>query len=169
MILGFWVGTLGIIFIAILMIFLFSYLFKLMKKRGIVGGTIGFFIGFALSVFLFVIARSLYVVTGDGECSSYYVYGAPTFEMKSGESVKVDLPMAQSMVINESDTVIILEKVAYGGYFFGGEDYWVEPGEYEIIEAGRIHYFFDDEPPEEISSNSGSDQEFRWWLRNKRE
>ena len=169
MILGFWLGTLLIILLGVGMIALCAFIWKKLNKNSVAGGTIGFFIGFALCVVLFVIARSMYVVTGDGEFSSYYVYGTPEYTMENGDIVTIDLPMAQSIVMNESDTVIVIEEVIYGSFHIGDGNIWVDRGEFAVIDGGRIHYFYDNEPPEEISTKNDDDYEVRWWLRNKRD
>ena len=77
--------------------------------------------------------------------------------------------MAQSIVMNESDTVIVIEEVIYGSFHIGDGNIWVDRGEFAVIDGGRIHYFYDNEPPEEISTKNDDDYEVRWWLRKKRD
>lgn len=167
MLLSFWTGLLLILLLGIAMIPLFAWIAKLMKKQAAGGGVIGFFLGFAIVVVLFVMSSSLYVGNGNDECTSYFVYGTPEYEMANGDKIKIEMESGELMVINDSQDTLVLEEVKYGSIFRGGTK-WLEPGEVKTVEGGRIHYFFDNEPPDEINTKSDDGKEVRWWLRNKR-
>lgn len=167
---SFWTGMLLLILVAILMIVTGSLIAK-KKGRGSLGGLIGFFVGVAFVLVMMIVAGRLYVVTGDGEFSEYLVYGSPKFLTDGGDEFDVAISGGECMVINDWNVPVIVEKVVYGGYGFGGDTYWIEPKESETFDEPKIFYFYeDDSPPDEISIRGGDDDEYvRLWLRNKRD
>lgn len=133
------------------------------------GALIAFFVGFALIITTFLLPNRAYVVTGDGEYTHYMVFGTPEYKMPSGDKFDLELKYDECYVINETDKPVVIEEAVYGGYVYGGTTYWVEPGEYEIMEDHKIDYFYDNEPPDEISVKDDSEPETRLWLRKKRD
>ncbi len=168
MLIKFWLGLTLSFVIAILLMVILGWLTKRTKGSGAIGGLIGFFIGVAVVLLVALLPGRAYVVTGDARYDHYMVFGSPEFQMASGETVLLDMEYDQCYVINETEEPVIVEEAVYGGYGFGGDTHWVEPGEYELMPDHRIFYFYDDEPPEEISVKDASEETVRLWLRKKR-
>lgn len=168
MLIGFWTGFLLLILIGLGILIANVLLFKKTRNKGGVGGLLGFFIGAAFVLVMLLLAGRLYVVTGDAQFDDYLVYGTPEFEMSNKEKVSVHLEGTQCMVINDWDKPVIVEYVVYGGYGFGGDTKWIDPSESSVFDHRKVFYFYDDEPPSEISIKSNDDEVTRLWLRNKR-
>lgn len=149
------------------MIFLFAWIAKKMKKQAIGGGILGFFVGFFLVIFLIMYPSRVYILKDGNNYSHYLVYTSTEYNMSSGERVTINPPHGNMMIINDSETIYIVEEVIYGGYGFGGDTKWIDPNKNYIIEASRIDYFFENEPPDEIRTKS--DEVSKYWLRNKRD
>jgi len=168
MLLQFWIGILGSIMLNVALIYWLAKLFTKMEKNPAAGGTIGFFVGI---IFVFYIGFGLsrcYVVTGHNEYTHYLVLGEPEYDMKEGGTIKVAIDGGECMVINDTEDDIIVEEVQYGGFSFSDNNNWIEANKAECVEGGSIDYFFDDEPPDEISVNSDSDEVIKLWLRHRR-
>lgn len=144
-----------------------SWVFRKAKKNPAMGGLIGFFSGLVIGFLIYFLPMRLYVVNGTMQYSHYMVIGSPNYELPNGASVDVEIPWGKCMVVNETKRTMVVEEVIYGGYF-GGDTWWVEPDEHRLINKSTIDYFFDDEPPDEISVNSSTDEVVRMWLRKKR-
>jgi len=81
--------------------------------------------------------------------------------------MNITIEFGRLMVINDSNDTLVLEEVKYGA-IFAGDTEWIYPGNSTTAEGVRVHYFFDNEPPDEIHIDSDSDEEIRWWPRKKR-
>ncbi len=172
MIISFWTGFFLFIIVAIGIIVLATWIGKKISKtnNGAGAGIIGFFLGIGFIFTMFFTCGRLYVVTGDAEFTDYFVLSSTDYEMRTGESVRIEFEDGfQTMVINNWSKPVIVEAVVYGGYGFGGDTYWLDPQEADFFEESRIFYFYDDEPPNEITINSDDDEITRLWLRNKRD
>lgn len=156
----------GVVYV--LIIALFAFLWKKMKKKPVAGGTIGFFIGTVPAVMLAVMSTGLYVVDGEDSYSEYWVYGSPTYTTAEGEEITIENEMAQWTIINDSEEDIVIEYVIYGMDASIPDDMFLDPGDYEVID-GKIHHFFGDTPPDEISSESSSNSIYRLWVRTEDE
>jgi hypothetical protein len=167
MLISFWLAILMSFLIAILLIWMTARIAKKMNKQPAGGGVIGFFLGFALVVFAFIGPSRLYVVSGDDEYAHYMVFGTPEYTIDGGATISVEIGSGECFVINETSGDIVIEEIVYGG-IFGGDTDWIYPGEGEAVEGGSIHYFFDDEPPDQISVNDGTDEVTKLWLRKRR-
>ena len=166
---SFWTGLLLYILTGVLLTATGVWITK-RKGGGSTGGILGFFLGVGFVFAMVFLAGRLYVVTGDAEWADYLVYGSQTYTLKDSEEVDVKVTFGQCMVINDWDKPVVVEFMVYGGYGFGGDTKWVHPREGELFEEPRIFYFYDDEPPDEISIRGDSNEEhIRLWLRNKRE
>lgn len=169
MLIKFWIGLSMSFVIAILLMIVLGWLTKRMKKNAAIGALIGFFLGFALVMLVGFGARRAYVVTGDAQYDHYMVFGSPEFETKAGTTVIFDMSYNECYVVNETEEPVVIEKVIYGGFSFGGNTTWVQPGEQGILSEHSIYYFYDNEPPEEINVKDDSEETVRLWLRNRRE
>jgi len=167
MLISFWLGIFIFFAICILLTYLGSRIAKKMNKPPGGGGGIGFLVGLILVIYSFVGPSRCYVVTGDEEYSHYMVFGTPEYKIEGGASITVNISSGHCFVINETSGEIVVEEIVYGALFGGGTD-WVYPGEGEEIKGGRISYFFDDEPPDEISVSEGTDEVSKLWLRKRR-
>lgn len=169
MILKFSTTLILLIILNLLMIYLGSLLSKKMNKPGVGGGLLGFFLGIGILFFVFFTASRVYVITGDEEYIHYMVLGSPEYTMPNGEVGNLSMEYDQCFVINEWTEPVIIEEVKYGGYGFSGSTQWVKAGDYEIIDNHKIFYFYENEPPKEISVRGSDDEEVvRKWLRNRR-
>jgi len=168
MLIKFWLGLTLAFAITIFLMLVLGWFTKKKFSGPAPGVLIGFFAGVALIFTTFLLPTRAYVVTGDGEYVHYMVFGTPEYETLSGEKVKLEVQYDECYVINETENPVVIEEAIYGGYF-GGSTNWVEAGEYEIMENHTIHYFYDNEPPDEISVNDDSEPETRLWLRKKRD
>ena len=169
MLIKFWLGVVLSIALAVLCIYLLSQITKRLKGNGATGGLVGFLLGAVLVILILVLPGRMYIVTGDAEYVHYMVFGSPEYEMESGEKLKLIMNYNQCCVVNETDKPVVIEEVVYGGYGFGGDTDWVEPGKAEFMPDHRIFYFFDDGPPDEIMVNDDSEETIRLWLRKRRE
>jgi hypothetical protein len=104
-------------------------------------------------------------VTGEQEYSHYLVFGSPDYELEKGKIINVDIPFGNCFVINDSDRDIVIEYVIYGGFSFGDDTDWIYPQTGELVDEGKVDYFFDEEPPDEVSVSDGTDQVIKVWLR----
>lgn len=152
----------GVVYLGIIV--LFAFLWKKMKKKPVAGGTIGFFIGIVPAVMLGVMSTGLYVVDGEGSYSEYWVYGSPTYTTAEGDEITIENEMAEWTLINDSDAELVIEHVIYGMDAKVPDDIFLDPGESTVLE-GKLSYFFDNEPPDEISTQSSSNSVYRKWLR----
>lgn len=169
MIILFWVGILISIAIGLFLTIALALIWKKRKGNGSLAGILGFFLG-VIIVFAAIIApRRLYVIHGDADYSHYLVLGSPTYTNSAGENIPLDYGYNECMIVNEWERPVVIEFAVYGGYGFGGDTDWVNPNEYETMPDHRIFYFYDDEPPEEISVNDATEETTRLWLRNKRD
>lgn len=138
-----------------------------MNKPPAGGGGIGFTIGLGFIIYAFVGLSRCYVVTGDLEYTQYLVFGTAEYQIEGGATIDVEISSGHCFVINETSGEIVVEEIVYGAIFGGSTD-WVYPGEGEEIKGGRISYFFDDEPPDEISVSDATDEVSKLWLRKRR-
>ena len=147
----------------LIVIVLFAFIWKKMKKKVITGIVIGFFVGLALAAFLFVTPTKVYVVTGNKEMQKYLSIGSSSYTLKDGTSIPISAKMAHCTLINDAADAIVVEHVVYGdGY---EEDDILEPGQYLDIEDPYIDYFFDGTPPESLETTSYSTYKVVLWLR----
>lgn len=163
MLINYYIGISAPFIAGLLVIILFAWLWKKMKKKPVAGGTIGFFIGIILAIYLFVTPTKVYVVTGDKEMSKYISFGKSSYTLKNGSEVVIDVAMAHCSLINDADEAIVLEHVIYGYGF--QEDNILEPGQILDIEDSYIDYFFDEVPPDEVESNGTGTYTVRLWLK----
>lgn len=169
MLITFWLGLTLSFLASILLMVILGWITKKIKGSGAIGGLIGFFIGFALVMFVAFGSRRAYVVIGDQEYVHYMVFGSPEYSTKAGTKVVLNMNYDECYVINESEDPVVIEEAVYGGYGFGGATHWVQAGEQGIMSEHKIDYFYDNEPPDEISVSDDSEQTVRLWLRKKRE
>ncbi len=168
MLIPFWLAVILLFVLGILIIWISSKIAKKVGKQAGGGGVIGFFVAVALIIYGFIGPSRLYVVNGDKEYSHYMVFGSPEYQFDGGTTILVEIAGGESFVINETKRDIVVEYVIYGGYGFGGETDWIYPNTGETVEKGTIDYFFDDEPPDEISVGEKTDEVVRLWLRERR-
>lgn len=169
MLIKFWLGITLAFALAVLLIIVLAMITKKIKGNGAIGGLIGFFLGFAIVVAAFAAPRHAYVVTGNAQYDHYMVFGSPDFVNASGTSIVLDMSYDECYIINETDVPVVVEEAVYGGYGFGGDTHWVDAGGHSIMPGHKIDYFYDDEPPSEISVRDDSEETLRLWLRNKRD
>ncbi len=168
MLIRFWLGIIITIVLAIVIVYLSAKVAKTLKKQPGGGGLIGGFLGLGLFIWVMLGPSRLYVVTGDEEYVHYLVFGATQYELPNGETINMEIGSGEFFVINETDKPVVVEEVVYGA-IFGGDTDWVYPMEGEPMVGGTVDYFFDNEPPDEISVDSGTDEVTRYWLRKKRD
>ncbi|GEM_PF-6559257 len=150
--------------IGIGLIALFAWLWKLMKKKPVAGGTIGFFLACIAVTGFVVVPSNLYVTTGGKNCDQYWVYSSEaTFEKSNGENVDIVLKQSECMLINNSDETYVIESVVYGFGF--SKDMRIDPYSATVLDYSQINDFFDEEPPDEIQTESTSGFVTRKWLR----
>lgn len=169
MLIQFWLGLTLSFVVAILLMVVLGWIAKRMKKTAAIGVLIGFFLGFALVMLVGFGSRRAYVVTGDAQYDHYMVFGSPEFVTKAGATVVFDMNYDECYVVNETEDPLVIEQVIYGGFSFGGNTTWVQPGEQGILSEHSIYYFFDNEPPNEITVEDDTEQTVRLWLRHRRE
>ena len=169
MLIKFWLGIVLSIVIGILLMLILGWITKKRNKGGGLGALLGFFLGFGVFLFFLLGPRRAYVITGDEEYIHYLVLGSPEYGMPSGEKKALDMAYDECYVINEWEEPVVIEEAVYGGYGFSGSTDWVHPLEYEIMPNHKIDYFYDNEPPDEISVKDDSEETVRLWLRKKRD
>jgi len=155
--------------VGILLMIVFGKYTKKKKSNSAIGSLIGFFLAFGILICVWMIPRRAYVVTGELEYTHYLVFGTPEYTMSDGNTVLLDMPYDECYLINDSDLDVLVEFVVYGGYGFGGDTDWVSAHEYETMPDHLIFYFFESEPPDEISVNDDSEETVRLWLRHPRQ
>ena len=141
---------LGVVSLLLVML-LFIWLWKKMKKKALKGGVLGFFLGLIPMMFFYVVPYNFYVLEGGKNCSNYKVIGSPEYEMKSGTKIQLIDTMACT-IANDSDDSYVLEKIIFGGFSFP-ELERIPVGKY-IENQSYIAYYFDDEIPESITTES---------------
>lgn len=169
MIVSFWAGVLASIAIGLLLTVLLALVWKKRKGNGSLAGILGFFIGIIIVLTTIIAPKRLYVIHGDADYSHYLVLGSPEYINATGESISMEYGYNECMIVNEWDKPVVIEFAVYGGYGFGGDTDWVQPNEHETMPDHRIFYFYDNEPPDEISVNDATEETTRLWLRNKRD
>lgn len=161
--------TLGIILSIAIGLAIMALLILITKKKagkGAIGGLIGFFLAFAIFLLALLVPKRLYVVNGENQYNHYMIWGTPDYALPDGQSISVDMPYDNCLVVNESEETVVIEEIKYGGYGFSGDTEQIAPGKFKMIGVHKVSYFFsDDEPPEEITVNDGTEEEVRIWLR----
>ena len=149
------------------MIWIGTFIAKKMNKPPGGGGGIAFLIWIIFIIYMFIGPSRLYVVNGVKKYSHYIVFGSPEYTLADGQIVTVKISSGHCFVINETNRDMVVEEIVYGG-IFGGDVDWIYPHTGEEVEGGKIDYFYDDEPPDEISVSSSTDEVTRLWLREAR-
>ncbi len=144
------------------------FISKKWSGNAALGGVFGFFIAFAAFIIPFLMAGRLYVVKGDADYEHYFVFSMTDYTTKSNKVIDVDIHGTQCMVINDWEKPVVVEFVIYGGFGFGGDTEFVQPDEGRYFEENKVYYFYDEEPPSEITIKTDEDKVRRLWLRNKR-
>ncbi len=164
MLISFTVVVVVAILVALLITFLFYKLFVKLKKKAAGGITTGLVVG-GLAVAAIVMGNArVYVVKGAGSYSTYAAYGTPEYKMGNGETVKIDLQIGHSIVINDSEEVMVLEKIYYGSMANPEQDELL--GAYGHLEAKDIiDHFFDNRPPATIKKETAGSFVRVYWVR----
>jgi hypothetical protein len=152
----------GILYVGIIL--LFAWIWKKFKKKPVAGGTVGFFIGLIPIVMLAVLPTKAYIVFGEADYSTYWVYGAKSYTLHTGETVEITSSNLESTVINDSKKRIEIEEVVYGNGFYEPEITQIFKGEMVVFDKD-ISFFFDDEIPNQIEVEAGK-YAIRLWMRN---
>ncbi|MDX2359187.1 MAG: hypothetical protein QNK23_00180 [Crocinitomicaceae bacterium] len=145
---------------------LFAWLWKIMKKKPVAGGTIGFFIACIVVTGIVVVPSNVYVINEGKDYTHYWVYSSDTqYERSNGESVEITIRQTQCMIINDTQDDYALESVIYGFGF--ADDKKIGAMSAIVLSRSKIDYFFDEEPPETISTESSASAVTRTWLRTE--
>lgn len=172
MMISYWTGFILFVLIGILFIVVGVIVTRKSKSKGALGGLLGFFLGFGFVMFMLFYPGRCYIVSGNEEFTDYIIFGDNNHTLKDGTQIEIKVKPQNCMVINDWDQPVIVEYMKYGGYGFGGDTDWIDPGEVRYFEENKIWYFFEsNSPPDEISIKGGEygDEYIRLWLRNKRD
>lgn len=127
---------------------------------------IGFFLAGVVFVGLLFGVGRLYIIDAEESVDTYRAFGTFSFEMADGNTITATLHSDSVMVINNSDDDFVLEELIYSNYAgYGGGMYEVDAWSCRSysLAGNRIHYFFDDEIDESISTRS-NEPVSRYWL-----
>lgn len=160
-----WLGILaGVVLIILLMV-----IFKKIKGKG--GGAIGFLIGFfagpGLTAFIIMYGNTnVYVINGPDNYTKYALYGKTEYKM-TGKTLQIDGNAQSMLIINDSKSNLVLEEVIYGGFAFPKNKDVMAGDTLMSQDVYSIDYFFGNEPPESLSSDSKMIRQY--WLRLRRD
>lgn len=163
--------TLGIIIAVIVGLAVLGLIYFLMKKMkagqkaGIIAGSI---VGILAGTAIVMMAGRIVVVKSMDEAGTYLVYGSPEYEFSNGFKMKLDMAAAESFVINDCDMELVLEKIVYSNsYVADYYDILILPMSVTHMPSLSVNYFFNETPPDEVETSSGSSSVTKYWLRTK--
>lgn len=162
-------GLILAILAALFFVFIFVWLWKKLKKKAVAGGAIGLFIGLVAATGIMVIPSHVYVLTGEHNYSHYLLYSATDYTKKDKTTIQLDAPQTQCILVNDTDKVYAVDEVMYGYGVGNGNVKSVEPHTHIILNNSRIDYFFENEPPESIETESSGNVYMLWVREYKKE
>lgn len=160
--------TLGIalaVLVGLAFIVLFVWLWKKLKKKPVAGGTIGFFVGIIAATGIMVIPSRAYVIHGDNDYSHYLVYSSTSYTTSDNKTIDINIKQTQCVVINDTKDNYSVETVIYGFGF--GSVQTLEAHSHLVLDHSKIDYFFDEEPPESIETESSGNVSMLWLRKEK--
>lgn len=168
MLVSFTVGIIAAILLAAVgftLVFLILKKLKVSPKGSVITGLI---VGLVVGVIVIMSAGRIYVVHGIDDHKTMLVYGSPTYEFDNGYKLKLEMGSLEGYIINEMDEPLVLEEVIYTTSYYGGSEavhVLCHPKSITEMPGVGIDYYFDNEPPMEITMSENQSEASKYWLR----